>query len=174
MYVSKDFTNQTHRQWQTAITGRIHRITPEQTITGKSGKTFTKRTLILDAARYDTHTGEKKYDNYPSVEFWGDGMKILDNFKEGELVTVSFDLNGRELKDEQTGEVKYFTSVRGYKIESTGQQTKQQAQTPAQTQSPQGNAVIQGERGTQPTPEQAQGMFPPKQDINNEYDQLTF
>ena len=102
------------------ITGRIHRITPEQTITGKSGKTFTKRTLILDAARYDTHTGEKKYDNYPSIEFSGDGMKILDSFKEGDAVTVSYDINGREFKDEQTGEVKYFNTIRGYKVEAYG------------------------------------------------------
>ena len=102
------------------ITGRIHRITPVQEFTGKSGKTFTKRTLILDAARYDTHTGEKKYDNYPSIEFSGDGMKILDSFKEGDAVTVSYDINGREFKDEQTGEVKYFNTIRGYKVEAYG------------------------------------------------------
>lgn len=102
------------------ITGRIHRITPEQTITGKSGKTFTKRTLILDAARYDTHTGEKKYDNYPSVEFWGDGMKILDNFKEGDAVTVSYDINGREFEDPETHEIRYFNTIRGFKIERYG------------------------------------------------------
>ena len=103
-----------------AITGRVHRITPEQTITGKSGKTFTKRTLILDAARYDTHTGEKKFDNYPSIEFSGEQMNKLDQFKEGELVTVSFDLNGTQYQDKQTGETKYFTRVKGYKIERAG------------------------------------------------------
>ena len=80
------------------ITGRVHRITPEQTITGKSGKTFTKRTLVLDAARYDTHTGEKKYDNYPSIEFTGDSMKTLDKFKEDDAVVVSFDINGTVTK----------------------------------------------------------------------------
>ena len=47
------------------ITGRVHRITPEQTVTGKSGKTFTKRTLVLDAARYDTHTGGKEVRQLP-------------------------------------------------------------------------------------------------------------
>lgn len=114
------------------ITGRVHRITPEQTVTGKSGKTFTKRTLILDAARYDTHTGEKKFDNYPSVEFSGEQMKRLDEFKEGDAVVVSFDINGREFKDEQTGEVKYFNSIRGYKVERYGdvEAKAQQAPTP--------------------------------------------
>lgn len=129
------------------ITGRIHRITPEQTVTGKSGKTFIKRTLVLDAARYDTHTGEKKFDNYPSVEFSGELMKRLDGFKEGDAVVVSFDINGREFKDEQTGEVRYFNSIRGYKVEHYGDveakaqqapvpdtDNQQQAAAPAQPQ----------------------------------------
>lgn len=102
------------------ITGRIRKITPVQEIMGKSGKTFAKRTLILDAARYDTHTGEKKYDNYPSFEFWGDGMKILDNFKEGDAVTVSYDINGREFEDPETHEIRYFNTIRGFKIERYG------------------------------------------------------
>ena len=96
------------------ITGRVHRITPEQTITGKSGKAFTKRTLILDAARYDTHTGEKKFDNYPSIEFSGEQMNKLDEFK-----------------DEQTGEVKYFNSIRGYKVERYGDVEAKAQQAPA-------------------------------------------
>lgn len=92
------------------ITGRIRKITPVQEITGKSGKTFAKRTLVLDAARYDTHTGEKKYDNYPSFEFSGESMKILDNFREGDAVTVSYDINGREFEDPNTHETKYFNT----------------------------------------------------------------
>lgn len=131
-----------------AITGRIHRITPEQTITGKSGKTFTKRTLVLDAARYDTHTGEKKFDNYPSIEFTGDSMKTLDNFKEGDAVVVSFDINGREFKDEQTGEVKYFNSIRGYKVERYGdvEAKAQQAPTPNTGNQQQTPAHVQEQR----------------------------
>ena len=112
------------------ITGRIHRITPEQTITGKSGKTFAKRTLVLDAARYDTHTGEKKYDNYPSFEFSGDGMKILDNFKEGDAVTVSYDINGREFEDPETHEIRYFNTIRGYKVERYGDVEAKTQQAP--------------------------------------------
>ena len=131
------------------ITGRIHRITPEQTITGKSGKTFTKRTLILDAARYDTHTGEKKYDNYPSVEFSGEQMKRLDEFKEGDAVVVSFDINGREVKDEQTGEVKYFNSIRGYKVERYGdvEAKAQQAPPPNTGNEQQTAAPVQTQQG---------------------------
>ena len=131
------------------ITGRVHRITPEQTITGKSGKTFTKRTLVLDAARYDTHTGEKKYDNYPSIEFTGDSMKTLDKFKEDDAVVVSFDINGREFKDEQTGEVKYFNSIRGYKVERYGdvEAKAQQAPTPNIGNEQQTAASVQPQQG---------------------------
>lgn len=113
------------------ITGRVHRITPEQTITGKSGKTFTKRTIVLDVPRYDSRTGEKIFDNYPSVEFSGELMKRLDAFKEGDAVVVSFDINGREFKDEQTGEVKYFNSIRGYKVERYGDVEAKVQQAPA-------------------------------------------
>lgn len=130
------------------ITGRIHRITPEQTITGKSGKTFTKRTLVLDAARYDTHTGEKKYDNYPSFEFSGDGMKILDNFKEGDAVTVSYDINGREFEDPETHEIRYFNTIRGFKIERYGdvEAKAQQAPTPNTSNQQQTAAPVQEQR----------------------------
>ena len=130
------------------ITGRVHRITPEQTITGKSGKTFTKRTLVLDAARYDTHTGEKKFDNYPSIEFSGEQMNKLDEFKEGDALVVSFDINGREFKDEKTGEVKYFNSIRGYKVERYGdvEAKAQQAPTPNTSSQQQTAAPVQEQR----------------------------
>ena len=135
------------------ITGRIHRITPEQTITGKSGKAFTKRTLILDAARYDTHTGEKKFDNYPSIEFSGEQMNKLDEFKEGDAVVVSFDINGREFKDEQTGEVKYFNSIRGYKVERYGDVEAKVQQAPApSTGNQQQAAVVQPQQDSNGLP----------------------
>lgn len=116
------------------MTGRIRKITPVQEITGKSGNTFQKRTLVLDAARYDTHTGEKKFDNYPSFEFSGEAMRQLDSYKEGDCVTVSYDINGREFEDPATHEVKYFNTIRGYKIEAYGKQVDAQAQQPAAPQ----------------------------------------
>lgn len=141
------------------ITGRIRKITPIQEITGKSGKTFAKRTLVLDAARYDTHTGEKKFDNYPSFEFSGEAMGLLDKYKDGDAVTVSYDINGREFEDPNTHEVKYFNTIRGYKVELYGERNEASPQAPT----PQGNAVIPGERGVKPTPEQAVNLFPPAQ-----------
>lgn len=43
-------------------------------------------------------------------------MSLLDNIQVGQVVTVSFDLQGSELK-EQDGRVKYFVHVRPYKID---------------------------------------------------------
>lgn len=102
------------------ITGKIHKITPVTEIKGKTGNSFFKRTLVLDARRYDPNTGEPKYDNYPSFEFSGDMMKELDRYAGGDYVTVSYDINGREVRDEATGETRYFNSLRGYKVEPYG------------------------------------------------------
>lgn len=149
------------------ITGRIRKITPTKTITSQTtGNTFYKREVILDASRFDPYTGQKKFDNWPMLEFGGEeACRQLDGYNEGELVTISFDLNGREYTDKQTGEVKYFTSVRGYKIERAGQQQPpQQPTAQAPTPQPQGNTVIPGERGVRPTPEQAKDLFPPAQE----------
>lgn len=82
------------------ISGKIHLITDVQEIKGKSGNSFYKRQLVIDAKRYDPITGEPKYDNYPSFEFSGEAMKQLDDYKVGDAVTVSYDINGREVKDE--------------------------------------------------------------------------
>lgn len=155
------------------ISGRIHKVTPIQKITGKSGNTFTKRTLVLDAARYDTHTGERKYDNYPSFEFSGEAMSQLDKYKEGDAVTVSYDINGREFEDPNTHEVRYFNTIRGYKVEPYGKREEAYAQAPAPQ--PQGNAVIPRARGSKPTPEQAKDLFPqPQGNDNNEPNDLPF
>lgn len=56
-------------------------------------------------------------------------MNILDNFNEGDAVTVSYDINGREFEDPNTHEVKYFNTIRGYKIEPYGRTEEVQAPT---------------------------------------------
>lgn len=116
------------------ISGKIHLITDVQEIKGKSGNSFYKRQLVIDAKRYDPITGEPKYDNYPSFEFSGDAMKLLDAFKPGDAVTVSYDINGREVKDEN-GNVRYFNSIRGYKVELYGASQPQPAPQPQESES---------------------------------------
>lgn len=98
------------------ITGTIIQIFPTQNMTSKDGsKTFQRRELLMDCTRFDPYTGERGYENTPIMEFSGDKCAELDRFKVGQVVTISFDLQGS--KYTQDGVEKYFTRVRPYKIE---------------------------------------------------------
>ena len=139
------------------ITGKIYKMTPTQAIVSpKTGNTFYKREIVLDASRFDQYTGERKFDNYPMLEFSGEqGCRLLDEFKEGELVTVSFDLNGTQYQDKQTGETRYFTRVRAYKIERAGLQAQPQSAPPQ---------AAPAQAAPQPQPQPPGEAFPPEVD----------
>lgn len=125
------------------IIGRVFQIGDTNEIKSKDGsKTYYKRELVLDATRFDGLTGQRGYDNYPSIEFSGDNCQMLNQFKPGDIVTVSFDLQGT--KYEKDGQTRFFTSIRGYKVEP------KQVYQPAQSQTPQ-----------PPTP---QPYYPPQED----------
>lgn len=96
------------------MTGRILQIFPTQSITSKTtGKIFTKREIVLDCTRYDAITGERGYENTPVFEFTGERCSMLDTFQIGQIVTISFDVQGSK----STQGDRYFNSVRGFKIE---------------------------------------------------------
>lgn len=133
------------------VIGRIFQIGNTEPIKSKDGsKTYYKRELVLDATRCDSITGERGFENFPSFEFSGDKCAELDQYKAGEIVTVSFDLQGT--KYEKDGQTRFFTRVRGYKIE------RRQVQQPQAPQQPISQA--------QPQPVQAQ-HFPPQQTDND-------
>lgn len=96
------------------ISGKVLIIDDIISIPTRSGNTFTKRQIVLDASHYNPMTGQK-YENYPTFDFVGNRVNELDNFKVGDLVTISFALNGRPF--DKDGKTTYFTSVNGYKIE---------------------------------------------------------
>ena len=79
------------------ITGRIIEIGQTVQIPSKNGgSSFTKREFILDATTYDPYTGERsEYENVIPLEFSGDKCAELDRFNQGDVVTVSFVLQGR-------------------------------------------------------------------------------
>lgn len=112
------------------IKGRIHKIGNVEVIKTASGSEFKKRELVLDASRFDPLTGEKMFDNFPCFEFVQDKVALLDDLKPLQVVTVSFDLQGREYTKD--GQTKYITTVRGYKIEArpVAQQAETQAPQP--------------------------------------------
>lgn len=108
------------------ITGRVFFIGQTQSIPTKNGKPFYKREIILDCTRYDPYTGEKGFENYPSLEFNGEKCKDLDGYSVGQVVSISFDLQGGFYEVE--GTKKNFTRVRAYKIEAKSVQNKPQAE----------------------------------------------
>lgn len=98
------------------IKGRVHSVGQVVTFKTANGNEFRKRELVIDASRFDPYTGEKAFDNFPCIEFTGDKVNLLDNLTLGQVVTVSFDLQGREyIKD---GVTKNVTTARGYKLEA--------------------------------------------------------
>ena len=96
------------------ISGKVFFIDNVVEIPTKNNGVFTKRQIVLDASHYDQMTGQK-FENYPAFDFVGNRVGELDKFKVGDLVTISFALNGRPF--EKDGKTTYFTSVNGYKIE---------------------------------------------------------
>lgn len=121
-----------------------------QQIASKSGKTFTKRTLYLDCTTFDPYTGQRsQYENKLLFDFLESKTALLDNIKPGQVVTVSFDLQGSEITG-QDGQVKHFIHVRPFGIEV------RQVQQP---QAPQPFAPQPAPQYQQPVPAQ---QFPPQ------------
>lgn len=142
------------------ITGRIIEIGQTVQIPSKrGGSPFTKREFILDATTYDPHTGERsEYENVIPLEFSGDKCAELDRFNQGDVVTVSFILQGRSWTN-QDGEPKRMASIRCYKIEARGVVSQSPQTVPAQ----------------QPIQQPAPQNFPPPVDTNgNAKDDLPF
>lgn len=120
------------------LTGKIRHIGQTVSFQSKDGsKTYTKRELVIDAATYDRYTGQEEYSSPVLFEFSGDNCALLDNMQPGQHVTVSFTLQGREYKKPDTGETKYFNTVRGYKVEPYGNPARKEAQPQEEAWQPQ-------------------------------------
>lgn len=88
------------------IQGVIKLIGETQTF-GDNG--FRKRDLVV--------TTEEQYPQDILVEFIQDKVDLLNAYKTNQQVKVSINLRGREWISPQ-GEVKYFNSIQGWRIES--------------------------------------------------------
>lgn len=120
------------------ITGKIKSIGSTQAIQSKNGgNPFYKRNIVLDTTLFDPYTGERsEYENYPSVEFSGEKCKDLEGYQVGQVVTITFELQGNFFTG-QDGIEKNITKARGYKIEARATAHPQQTQQPQQAQQPQ-------------------------------------
>lgn len=87
------------------LQGRIKHIGKSEFI-GNNG--FEKRELVI--------TTEEQYPQHILVQFTQGRCALLDNLHIGELVKIHYNLQGREWTNPQ-GEVRYFNSLNGWKIE---------------------------------------------------------
>jgi Protein of unknown function (DUF3127). len=87
------------------ITGKVHEILPLETF----GSGFQKQSLIIETIG--------NYPQFVNLEFTKDKIDLLDPYKVGDNVTVSYNINGRRWESPQ-GEVKYFNSIIAWRIES--------------------------------------------------------
>ena len=74
---------------------------------------FRKREFVL------TIDEKSSFPQTILMQLTQDKCALLDGFKEGETVTVSFNLKGREWKSPQ-GEIKFFNSIDAWRIERAG------------------------------------------------------
>ena len=135
------------------IQGRIKTIFAPETV-GANG--FQKRDLVI--------TTDGQYPQDIIIQFTQGNCALLDNLQVGQIVKIHFNLQGREWTSPQ-GEVKYFNTVVGWKIELI--QTTNVAQQYQQPQYQQAQGYAQHPQGypQQPQyapPQQAQA-YPPQQ-----------
>ena len=87
------------------IQGRIKQIFPSQII-GQNG--FEKRDLVI--------TTEEQYTQTIIIQFTQQRCDLLNNLQVGQNVKVYINIRGREWTNPQ-GEIKYFNTIEGWKIE---------------------------------------------------------
>lgn len=124
------------------ISGIIQHIGNTESIPYQD-KVFKKRELVLDCSYRNQFTGQIERANYPKFEFTSNHVDDLNDFYIGDIVTVSFSLNGS--RSEKDGQVRYFTNVQGYRIEKYQSRYNQQQGV---------NQTAQAANGNQPTPTQ--------------------
>ena len=89
------------------ITGRLHKIFP----TNQVSDSFKKRDFVLQT--------EDQYPQMIKFELIKDKTSKIDNFKEGQQITVHFNVRGREWTN-KNNEVVYFVSLNAWKMELDG------------------------------------------------------
>jgi single-strand DNA-binding protein len=100
-----------HNTMSFQATGHIVQIKDAEQVSDK----FTKREFAIKI------DDGGKYDNFASFQAVQDRCSILDNFAEGDEVTVHFDVRGREWQG------RYFTNLQAWKIEAANNSMAEKA-----------------------------------------------
>lgn len=120
------------------VEGIVKKVEEEQQISDR----FKKRNVVV--------TTEEQYPQHLLIEFVQDKTSLLDQFNEGDKVKIGINLRGREWQSPQ-GEVKYFNSIQGWRIEK-----REEAPAP-------------GPQGTAPGPDLSEAPpLPPQDDMEDD------
>ena len=137
------------------ITGKLIQKLPVQSGVSSSGNNWSKAEFVIETV--------EQYPKKVCANLWGDRARALDQFQEGSLITVSFDLESREFNG------RWYTDVKAWKVEAatpaaaTGAPAYGQPQgyvQPPQGYAPQG--YVQPQQPVYP-PQPQQGYVPQQQ-----------
>ena len=96
------------------VEGQIKQINNLQKLEGNTG--FNQvQTMILET--------KDKYPQELPIEFWNKSIEVLSQYKKGDTVTVSMNVNSNKWKD------RFFVKLKGFKIE-TGNEVTNTEQNP--------------------------------------------
>ena len=100
------------------VSGKIKVLGDVKTF-GDNG--FRKREIVI--------TTQEQYPQHLLIEFVQDRCELLDSFNVGENVKISINLRGREWENPE-GDVKYFNSIHGWRIEKEDSMEKEKIPSP--------------------------------------------
>ena len=103
------------------VSGKIKDLGDVKTF-GDNG--FRKREIVI--------TTQEQYPQHLLIEFVQDRCELLDSFNVGENVKISINLRGREWENPE-GDVKYFNSIHGWRIEKEDSMEKDKIPSPDQS-----------------------------------------
>lgn len=102
------------------VSGKIKLINETKEY-GSNG--FRKREVVI--------TTEEQYPQDLLIEFIQDKCDILNSYNVGDNAKIDINLRGREWESPQ-GEIKYFNSIQGWRIDQLDQGTNNDESIPAQ------------------------------------------
>ncbi|MCH2021523.1 MAG: DUF3127 domain-containing protein [Saprospiraceae bacterium] len=88
-----------------SLTGKVYKIFE----TTKISDSFEKRDFVIET--------EDQYPQKVKFELTQSKCSLIDDLKEGENITVHFNIRGREWENTQKGEMVYFVSLNAWRIE---------------------------------------------------------
>ena len=134
------------------VTGRLHAKFPTQQIKDN----FQKREFVLELTE-ETPTG-MVFTNYASFQLVNASCGVIDQFNEGEVLKVNFNIRGNRW--ERDGQVRYITNLNAWRVEraAMGAPAQPQQQSAPQYNQPQynqpqgGNNFAAGNQGADDLP----------------------